>query len=119
MQSRSRPKLGQGNAKDLVDFKTALRLIDINLEEPNPLQKPWIIKNRGLSSIDMKSNASSIGTTASTKHSVIFANDANDSKSRRAETNLQMKLINAHGSTGPAAMRNAFDDCSQNGDYES
>lgn len=106
------PKLGAGDARDLVNYKTALRLIDINPEETDALQKPWIIKHRGTSAIDMKSNVSSLASHASTRHSVIFANDANDSTSRRAETSLQMKLINARGSL--AAMRDSTDNTPQN-----
>lgn len=35
--------MGQGDETDLVDYKQALRMVDVNLEENDPVSKEWVV----------------------------------------------------------------------------
>ena len=46
LESRAKPKVGGGDMSDFIDYKTALRLIDVNFELEDAFSKDWILRNK-------------------------------------------------------------------------
>ena len=83
LASRAKPKIGSGDVSDQIDYKVALRLLDINLDVDEPLSKEWIIKAQGNTALSTDSY-SNINTS-------VFSRAAGES---RFQTHQQMKVIN-------------------------
>ena len=44
LESRAKPKVGAGDMSDCIDFKTALRLIDVNIDLEDAFAYDWILR---------------------------------------------------------------------------
>lgn len=75
--SRAKPKPGAGNSNDLIDYKIALRSIDINPDAMDPLNSYWCLKAHQYGNIDGRSLAGSLSGMTSVKSLQQMANGQN------------------------------------------
>ena len=45
LESRAKPKVGTGDMSDCIDYTTALRLIDVNVDLEDAFAYNWILRN--------------------------------------------------------------------------
>ena len=83
LASRAKPKAGSGDVSDQIDYKVALRMLDINLDVDEPLSKEWIIKQSG--------NTNTSNDSYSNVNTSVFSRAAGESRYRTIQ---QMKVIN-------------------------
>lgn len=89
LQSRAKPKAGAGDVTDLIDYKTALRTIDINLDVDEPLAKEWVLKT-GNGNLASQIDTLSIRTSVFSHKS----NIGNYGQSAKQETKTALGLLN-------------------------
>jgi hypothetical protein len=58
LESRAQPKVGCGDASDSINFKAALRLIDMQTDALDPSQKHWCLKNANATAFSIHDSAS-------------------------------------------------------------
>lgn len=86
LMTRAKPKAGGGDSSDMIDYKQALRLIDVDLEAQDPFKSEWVLKT----AVGPNSMISA-DTLSHVSHYTQLTGKRLDKKS---ETHYAMKLIN-------------------------